>query len=488
MDKNLKALEPQAVWRYFSEICAIPHPSHHEEAIRDYIVRFAREHSIEHTVDEVGNIIMRKPATAGMEDRKGVILQAHLDMVPQKNSDKTFDFENDPIEAYIDGDWVTANGTTLGADNGMGVAAILAVMASDTLPHGDIEALLTASEEVGMDGAFGLKACLLRGEILMNLDSETEGELYVGCAGGLDANITFAYTEDKAPSAVSHRPMRIEVKGLKGGHSGIEIVLERANANKVLNRFLKLADKKYSIHLSRIDGGGLRNAIPREAMAELLIPVECSFDFINDVAEFEKLIIEEFRGVEDNISIKACDVEMPLTIIDNDTQRRLINAIYACPNGVMRMSNAMKGLVQTSTNLARVVSKEGKIELQCLMRSTSRSEKEDLGEMICSVFDMAEATTTLSGGYDGWNPNMDSPILHTMIDGYKALYGCEPAITAIHAGLECGIIAGAYPDLDMISFGPTICFPHSPDEKVHIKSVERFWEFLTYSIKNAPRK
>lgn len=488
MNKNISALEPKAVWQRFAEICEIPHPSRHEQAIREYVMKFAAEHGIEHHMDQAGNVIFRKQATSGMEDRKGIVLQAHLDMVPQKNSDKAFDFEKDPIEAYVDGEWVTANGTTLGSDNGMGVAAILAVFESQTLSHGLIEALFTASEEVGMDGAFALKSGVLKGNIMLNLDSETEGELYVGCAGGLDANVTFDYTEDKAPSAVTHRPMRIEVKGLKGGHSGIEIILERANANKLLNRFLKFADKKYSIHLSRIDGGGLRNAIPREAVAEVLIPVECSSEFVADAEAFERIVINEFKGVEDNISFKVSDAPMPLTVIDNDTQRRLINAVYACPNGVIRMSQSMKGLVQTSLNLARVVSEEGKIKIQCLLRSSSNTEKEDLGEMVSSVFELADASVELSGSYDGWNPNMDSPILKTMLASYRSLYGSTPAVMGIHAGLECGIIGGAYSNMDMISFGPTICYPHSPDEKVNIESVAKFWDFLIHTIGNAPKK
>lgn len=488
MSLNISALEPKAVWQRFSEICAIPHPSRHENAIREYVMKFAADRGIEHAMDKVGNVILRKSATTGMEDRKGIVMQAHLDMVPQKNGDTVFDFEKDPIEAYVDGEWVTARGTTLGADNGMGVAAILAVFDSNSLVHGAIEALFTASEEVGMDGAFGLESGVLKGDILLNLDSETEGELYVGCAGGLDANITFKYSEEKAPSAVAHRPMRIDIKGLKGGHSGIEIILERANANKLLNRFLKFADKKYSIHLSKIDGGGLRNAIPREAFAEVLIPVDRSSEFVADTEAFEQTIISEFKGVEDNISFKVTDAPMPSTVIDPQTQHNLINAIYGCANGVIRMSQSMKGLVQTSTNLARVVSKEGEIKIQCLLRSSCNSEKQDLGEMISSVFELAGAKVELSGEYDGWNPNMDSPILKAMIESYTQLYGRKPEITAIHAGLECGIIGGAYPQMDMISFGPTICYPHSPDEKVNIESVAKFWDFLTNTITNAPSK
>lgn len=484
---EIKSLQPQALWGYFDGICAIPHPSFHEEAIRAHMVAFAKENGIECTVDEGNNVIMRKPATPGMENRKGIVLQAHLDMVPQKNSDKQFDFEKDAIEPWIDGGWVKARGTTLGADNGIGVAAIMAALTSKELKHGPIEALFTATEETGMVGAFGLKAGELKGEILLNLDSETEGELYVGCAGGMDANIEFSYKEEATPKN-GFAAQRLEVKGLKGGHSGIEIVLERGNANKLLNRFLYEASNKYGTRLASIDGGSLRNAIPREAFATVIVPEGKLAEFKKGLADYEKTVITEYKGVEDSISIKTLDAPMPATLIDADTQTRLLKAVYGCPNGVMRMSKSMAGLVQTSTNLARVVSDNGKIKLQCLLRSSANSEKEDLGEMIRSVFELAGASVELTGAYDGWNPNMDSPILKTMVAAYKSLYGKEPAIMGIHAGLECGIIGGAYPDMDMISMGPTICFPHSPDEKVEIASVGRFWDFLCHTIENAPVK
>ncbi len=486
MEKNIKALEPARVWGYFADICNIPHPSHNEAAIRKYVVDFAAAAGIECVVDDADNVILRKPATPGMENRKGVILQGHLDMVPQKNSDKTFDFDHDAIQPLIDGEWVKADGTTLGADNGMGVAAILAIFAAKDLKHGPLEALLTASEEVGMDGAFGLKPGFLNGDILLNLDSETEGELYVGCAGGLDANIAFSYAEEPAPTGFAAQ--KVSVKGLKGGHSGIEIILGRGNANKLLNRFLYAADEAYGIRISSIDGGSLRNAIPREAFATVLVPSDKAAAFKKDIQLYEQMIVAEFKGVEDSISIKAEDTAMPAAVIDAQTQNNLLKAIYACPNGVIRMSQSMKGLVQTSTNLARVVSKDGKITVQCLLRSSSNTEKEDLGEMIRCVFELAGAAVELAGAYDGWNPNMDSPILKTMLAGYKKLYGREPAVMGIHAGLECGIIGGPYPNLDMISFGPTICFPHSPDEKVNVESVRRFWDFLCATLADAPAK
>ena len=456
MEKNLKELSPRRVWEKFYEITRVPRPSHHEDAIREYLLAEAHTHGIEAEADAAGNVIMRKAATPGMESRKGIVLQAHMDMVPQKNGDKAFDFVRDPIEAYVDGEWVKADGTTLGADNGMGMAAILAVLESDDIEHGPIEALITATEETGMVGANGLKGGMLRGDILVNLDSETEGELYVGCAGGLDASMTFSYEEESVPA--SSTAFLVEVKGLKGGHSGIEIVLERGNANLVLFRLLKMAEKAFGLRLSSVDGGGLRNAIPREARAD------------------------------EGVSVTAEETALPASLIDTDTQRRLIRAVHGCPNGVVRMSPSMKGLVQTSTNLARVVSSGGRIAVQCLLRSSVGSEKRDLGERIASVFELAGAEVVLSGAYDGWNPDMDSPILAAMVASYERLFGRRPAVTAIHAGLECGIIRTNYPHLDMISFGPTICYPHSPDEKVSIPSVERFWNYLLETLRSAPEK
>jgi len=483
MNKNLTALQPALVWKHFAEITRIPRPSHHEEKIRAYLLRFAEEHGLEHLEDAAHNIYIRKPATPGMESRKGIVLQAHVDMVPQKNNDKAFDFENDPIDAYIDGEWVTADGTTLGADNGIGVASILAVLEDDSLPHGDIEALFTATEETGMDGAFGLEAGLLKGQILLNLDSETEGELYVGCAGGTDANITFDYTAQPAPQE-GWTALAVEVKGLKGGHSGIQIGYQRANANRLFFRFLNSFGGETL--LASVDGGGLRNAIPRELRATVL--VRDAEAFKKALAEYEAMVTAEFAGIEDSISITAAECDAPSRIIPEDVATRLTRAVAACPDGVVRMSMEMEGLVQTSTNMARVVSDGSTVKIQCLLRSSVRSEKEALGEAIAAVFDLAGARTELTGSYDGWKPDLASPILKAMDASYEALYGRRPAVTAIHAGLECGIIGGKYPGLDMISFGPTICYPHSPDEKVEIASVAKFYGFLSHTLENAPEK
>ncbi len=487
MDRNLSALQPALVWKHFAEIVRIPRPSSHEEQIRRYVLGFARSLGLECREDEAHNIYVRKPASPGMENRKGVILQAHLDMVPQKNNDKQFDFTTDPIDAYIDGGWVTADGTTLGADNGIGAAAIMAVLEDDTLVHGPLEALFTATEETGMDGAFGLKAGLLQGDILLNLDSETEGELYVGCAGGLDANMTFRYAEVPAPAG-DFKAARLSVKGLKGGHSGIQIVAQRANANKLLFRLLNAQAEKFGVVLASVDGGGLRNAIPREAEAVVLIPAAGHKAFADAVAAYEKTVIAEFEGIEDSIAVRLEACEAPAGVIPADAASKLVKAVVGCPDGVVRMSVAMPGLVQTSTNLARVVSDGRSIRLQCLLRSSVRSEKEALGQAIAAVFALAGAETELTGSYDGWNPDMKSPILKAMTASYEQLYGRKPAVTAIHAGLECGIIGSNYPGLDMISFGPTICYPHSPDEKVEIASVGKFYDFLVRTLANIPQK
>ncbi|MBR4969229.1 MAG: aminoacyl-histidine dipeptidase [Alistipes sp.] len=483
MNYNLEQLKPALVWKHFKSICQVPHPSHHEEKIREYVVEFAKTHNLEYKVDEACNVYISKPATPGYESRMGIVLQAHLDMVPQKNNDKVFDFQNDAIEAYIDGDWVTANGTTLGADNGIGVAAMLAVLEDNTIEHGAIECLFTATEEAGMVGAFGLKAGLLKGDILLNLDSETEGELYVGCAGGLDASATIPYTAEAAPQE-GWKAVKYEIKGLKGGHSGIQIDLQRGNANRLLCRLLQQTTQEWL--LASIDGGGLRNAIPREAQAVVLVKdVEA---FKAEAAAYENTLQKEFENIEDSIAVLVEEVALPAEMIPATTAKGLVNAVVGAPNGVVKMSVEMKGLVQTSTNLARVVSDGKEIKLQCLLRSSVTSEKMALGYAIKGIFELIGGTVVLSGGYDGWKPNMESPILKAMLASYEALYGKKPAVTAIHAGLECGLIGGVYPNLDMISFGPTICYPHSPDEKVEIASVEKFYDFLLNTLKNAPAK
>lgn len=485
MNNQIANLEPQAVWSHFASLLEIPRPSKKEARIIAYMKAFGENLGLETIVDEVGNVIIRKPASPGMEDRMGVILQGHLDMVPQKNSDTAHNFETDPIDAYIDGDWVTARGTTLGADNGMGVAATMAVLADKTMAHGPIEALFTIDEETGMTGAFNLQAGLLQGDILMNLDSEDEGELYVGCAGGLNANMRFSYHTVAVPA--DHTAYKISVTGLKGGHSGMDIVLGRGNAIKVLNRFL-YENKDLGLCLAWIDGGGLRNAIPREAFALVTLPKAQSAVLESRLATFAETACLELKTTEPDMNISMDQAPLPDTLIDQDSFDRMNKAVYACPNGVMRMSADMAGLVETSTNLAILKSKDGIIHIQSLLRSSVDTAKEDLAQMMQSVFDLAGAESVFDGGYPGWKPNPESPILHHMKEMYAQKYGKTPDIKAIHAGLECGILGAVYPHWDMISFGPTIRYPHSPDEKVHIASVGKFWDFLVDTLKNIPKK
>lgn len=486
MNKDISNLNPKEVWKHFYSLTQTPRPSKHEDAIQEFMMKFGHDLGLETIKDKVGNIIIKKPATPGMEDRKGVILQGHLDMVPQKNSDKVHDFVTDPIEAYVDGDWVTANGTTLGADNGMGVAAAMAVLESKDLVHGPVEALFTADEETGMTGAFGLQTGVLDGDILLNMDSEDEGELYIGCAGGIDATAVFEYKEAHIPEKTS--AYKLIVKGLKGGHSGMDIPLGRGNSNKIIFRFLKQAAKDYGLRISKIIGGSLRNAIPREAFVTVVVPEEHCADFENAVEFFEGIVAAELSSVEPDFSFTCKETAAPDSVIDEKTQNKLINAVYACPNGVIRMSNDMEGLVETSTNLAIVKSGNFKIEVQCLLRSSVESAKKDLAEMMDSVFTLAGAEVKFTGAYPGWKPNPNSEILETMKAVYNDKYGRVPEIKAIHAGLECGLLGAVYPKWDMISFGPTIRNPHSPDEKVNIETVSKFWDYLVETLKNIPKK
>lgn len=485
--ESIKDLQPSAVWQNFYKLTQVPRPSNHEEKAREFMMNWAKENNIEAFMDEAGNIIMRKPATPGMENRKGVILQGHLDMVPQKNEDTVHDFENDPIQAYIDGEWVRAKGTTLGADNGMGVAAGMAILTSTDIPHGPIEVLITATEETGMDGANGLKPGLLQGDILLNLDSETEGELYVGCAGGIDAGIEFNYTEEAVPAGV--KAYRLAVKGLKGGHSGMDINLGRGNSNKLLFRFLKTYAQTLDIRLASVTGGSLRNAIPRESFAVIVVPTEKAAQLQAAIKEAETIYSAELSAKEPNLQVSVEETALPTYLIDASTQARLTNAILACPNGAVRMIDSMPDTVETSNNLAIVQSENGKISIKMLLRSSVETAKEALAQAIQAVFELAKADEiTFTGGYPGWKPNPDSAILKEMQEIYEEMYGKKPSIMAIHAGLECGILGSQYPNWDMISFGPTICSPHSPDERVNIASVEKFWEYLKATLKNIPEK
>ena len=480
---DLTKLAPCEVWTEFEAITRVPRPSKKEEKIRDYLVGWAKEHGLEYRCDATGNVVIRKPATTGYEGRPTVILQSHMDMVCEKNSDVAFDFEHDAIRTRIDDGWVRAEGTTLGADDGIGMAAALAMLASATVAHPALEALFTVDEETGLTGAFGLGEGMLTGKYLINLDSEDEGELFIGCAGGVDTVAKFSPMVTPAPDGFEY--FRIDVKGLAGGHSGDDIEKGRANSNKLVARLLYEL-LPYGPVLNRFDGGNLRNAIPREATATVLVRSKEFEAFRKEVRAFEKLMRAEFAGVEEGISIKAEACERPAEMISREVQDKLIRAVAACPDGLQRMSPAMPGLVQTSTNLARVVSDGRSVQLQCLLRSSVNSEKEALGDAIAAVFELAGAKVELTGSYDGWNPDMDSPILKAMTASCGALYASRPAVMAIHAGLECGVIGGTYPKLDMISFGPTICYPHSPDERVEIASVGKFYEFLLHTLKHIP--
>ena len=482
MSNEITGLQPQALWQHFYELTQIPRPSKKEARVVQFVKEFGERLGLKTIVDNVGNVIIRKPATAGYGDLPGVILQSHLDMVPQKNSDTEHDFERDPISSCIDGEWVTAKGTTLGSDNGIGVAAAMAVLESTTLEHGPLEVLLTIDEETGMTGAFNLKPGLLEGNILLNLDSEDEGELYIGCAGGVNTTGTFSYRTEPVPAGM--KAFKLAVTGLRGGHSGLDINLGRGNSNQLLFRFMFQAVRKHGMRISSIEGGSLRNAIPRESFAEVLVPQSNAGEFMEELKAYEERYKTELGTVEPGLSFTAEEIPVPETLIEKDIHDRLIRAVCGLPNGVIRMSTEMPGVVETSSNLAIVKSGKGTIEMMCLLRSSVDTAKDSLAGSIQSVMELAGAEVVHDGNYPGWKPDVQSPILQTMKEVYNNKFGKIPEIKVIHAGLECGIIGDAYPGLDMISFGPTIRFPHSPDEKVHIESVTKFWDFLTETLKS----
>lgn len=480
------SLAPQNVWKHFDSLTQVPRPSGHLEKIQSFLLEFGKSVGVEASKDEVGNIIYRKPATPGMENRKTVILQAHMDMVPQKTKDKQHDFENDPIETEIDGEWVRAKGTTLGSDDGMGVAAIMAVMEDKTLKHGPLVALITADEETGMFGAFGLKPGTIDGDILLNLDSEEEGELYIGCAGGEDLNATLEYKEvETDPTDVA---LKVTLKGLRGGHSGIQIGWGHANANKLMARFLNQVIAYDEACLVSWEGGNMRNAIPRECEAVITVPAEEVDDVIAFVGECEQIWRDEFATIEEGISFTVERVELPKMMVPDEIRDNLVDAIYACPNGVERFIPTIPDTVETSSNLAIVEIGNGRAEIKVLTRSSRDSMKDFRNTAIESCFSMAGMHVERSGSYSGWEPDVNSPILHAMKESYKAQFGEEPEVKVIHAGLECGIIGAVVPGLDMISFGPTLQCPHTPEERCNIPSVAKFYDFLTATLENTPMK
>ena len=482
MGNELRKLQPQALWSYFDALCAVPRPSKMEDKAVAFVRDFAITQGLDYTVDSVGNVIIRKPASPGMEKRTGVILQAHLDMVPQKNNDIQHDFEKDPINAFVDGDWVRAKGTTLGADNGIGVAAMLAVLESKDIAHGPLEALFTVDEETGGTGAIALQAGLLKGSVLINLDTEEEGVLYIGCAGGIFATTSFPYVAE--PSEKDSIGFKINLTGLKGGHSGLDINLGRGNANKLLNRFLWTAARDYGVRVSSVEGGDMSSAIPREASAIVAVPASKVDDWKKTVVDFQTTISLELNGVESDISFTAGQVERPVTVMSRQSQDNILNAIYAVPNGVYRMIAEFPEVVETSTNLGIVKSDNQQVEIICLLLSSTASVKEDLTNAIVATCKLAGATTILDGSFPEWEPNLHSGILKTMKDVYQNLYGSPATVQVIHGGLECAIFKGSYPDIDSISFGPTIESPHSPEERVNIPSVARFWDYLIETLKN----
>ena len=486
MSKEILNLEPKALWKNFYSLTQIPRPSKKEEKVTAFLKKFGEDLGLETKVDEVGNVIIKKPATEGMENRKGVILQGHIDMVPQKNSDVEHDFEKDPIDAYIDGEWVTAKGTTLGADNGMGVAAAMTVLESKDLVHGPVEALFTVDEETGMTGAEGLKPGLLDGDILLNLDSEDEGELYIGCAGGVNTNGEMEYKEEDVPEGMV--AYKVTVKGLKGGHSGLDINLGRGNSNKIINALLVTAAEKFGLRVAEMEGGNLRNAIPREAFATVVIPEDKKADFETYVKEFDQLVKDEFAKTDAGVEVSTETTDMPAKVMEEKAQTSLFKAVADCPNGAITMSKELKGIVETSTNLSIVKAAKGKIELASLQRSLTEEGKNSIAAKVRASHEAAGLKAESSGDYPGWKPNPDSPILKEMKDIYENKFGKVPEVKVIHAGLECGLLGSVYTNWDMISFGPTIRWPHSPDEKVNIATVQKFWDFLVETLKEVPEK
>ncbi len=481
----LSNLQPAVVWDYFYQLTQIPRPSKHEDAIQAFMLDFGQSLGLQAWRDEIGNIIIKKPATTGYEDRPGVVLQAHLDMVPQANSDSNHDFTTDPIEALVDGDWVRANDTTLGADNGIGVAAIMAVLAATDIEHGPLEALLTCDEETSMTGAFGLQGDVLSGKILLNLDSEDEKELYIGCAGSVDA--VFKLPLERQHFSASNFAYQIDLKGLKGGHSGIDIICQRGNANQLLARFLSTLQLTDDWHLQAFNGGNLRNAIPREASAILVAENDISTALTTQIAAFLRIIEQEYGAIEPTVTLTASAIDCTgAKVLTTAAQKCFLATVNACPNGVARMSVSMPGLVETSNNLAIVNVEDEQAVFECLLRSSQDSARDALAMQIRSVFDLAGASSDFGRAYPGWQPNPDSSILQVMKNTGKQLFGQTPKLCAIHAGLECGILAGTYPHWDMISFGPTIRFPHSPDEKVNIASVKGFYDWLVATLAAIP--
>ena len=483
---EIRNLNPECIWRNFDALTQVPRPSGHLEKVQQFLLDFAAKAGVEAFKDSAGNIVMRKSASAGMENRKGVILQAHMDMVPQKSKDSTHDFVNDPIETYIDGEWVKAKNTTLGADDGIGVAAIMAVMEDKSLVHGPIEALITADEETGMYGANDLPEGELNGDILLNLDSETWGKFVIGSAGGIDITACLGYKEVETDPA--DKALKISLKGLKGGHSGLEIHEGRGNANKLMARFVKDAIEECDARLATWHGGNMRNAIPFECESVITVPEENVEAVKEMVAEYKAIFENEYKGIESGIIFNAEDVELPVNEVPEEIQDNLINAIYGCHNGVLRMIPAIPSVVETSSNLAIISIEGGEASIKILARSSSETMKEYISNTLQSCFSMAGMKVTMSGSYGGWDPNTDSEILKLLEKEYRELFSAEAVEQVDHAGLECSIILGKYPHLDVVSLGPTLRSPHTTSERCFIPTVEPFWKLLKQTLADIPVK
>jgi len=487
MNQDIRNLEPLPLWNHFADLNAVPRPSKKEERVIAFMKQFGENLGLQTRVDEVGNVIIKKPATAGMENRKTIVLQSHLDMVHQKNNDTVFDFDTQGIEMYVEGDWVRAKGTTLGADNGIGVATIMAVLASKEMEHPAIEALFTIDEETGMTGAMGLIGGLLEGEILLNLDTEEDDEIDIGCAGGLDVTARAEYDEEDTPDgSVGYR---ITVKGLKGGHSGMDIHKGLGNANKIMNRLLFNGFDSFGLQISTINGGSLRNAIPRESVADVIIAKVYDEAFVFDMQQIVKDIRNEYATMEPNMEILFEKLDtLPAKVMPPMAQFYLVRALYTAHNGVYKMSADFEDLVETSNNIAKVTVGDRKLQVQCLTRSSVESSKFDLANALRSAFELMGCEVEFSGSYPGWTPNPNSSILKVLTDLYGKQNGTEPNVVACHAGLECGILGTNYPDMEMISFGPTIRGAHSPEERVSVSSVQKYWKFVVEILKNIPLK
>lgn len=487
MNQEIRNLEPKALWNKFADLNAVPRPSKKEERVIAFMMEFGQKLGLPTVKDHVGNVIIKKPATPGMENRKTIVMQSHLDMVHQKNNDTNFDFDTQGIEMYVDGDWVRAKGTTLGADNGLGVATIMAILESTDIPHPAIEALFTIDEETGMTGAMGLQGGMLDGEILLNLDTEEDDEIDIGCAGGVDVTATRTYNEEETPEgSVGYT---ITVKGLQGGHSGMDIHKGLGNANKIMNRLLFDGFENFGLQISEISGGSLRNAIPRESVAKVIIATIYDEAFVFDMQEIINEIKAEFKTMEPNLTIEIVKSETtPAKVMDLGVQEGLLRAIYAAHNGVYRMSADMADLVETSNNIARVIVKDGEISIQNLTRSSVESSKFDLANALRSAYELFGCEVEFGGSYPGWTPNVKSEILDVLTSIYEKQNGSKPNVVACHAGLECGILGTNYPNMDMISFGPTIHGAHSPDERASISSAQKYWKFVLEILENIPVK